>query len=297
MNQKFGTIGVLGRANAGKSTLVNNLVGEHVSIVSSKPQTTRKRILGILTENNYQIIFCDTPGLHQIRNKLDAFMQTEIETTTSGLTACLYLVDSADYKPYEDQLYISKLEPKLKNIPVYCIFNKIDKVPKEKLQELKEIYAKIYNFTDYFYISAKENIGVLELKNFLFSILPDGIHAYDSDYFTTLTEREIVEEVIREVILENFAQEVPHSVAVQVQEFKERENGKTYISATLFLEKENHKKIIIGANGEGIKKIGTISRQRLNEILNRDIYLDLWVKVKPNWRKNSNWVKKLVYYR
>lgn len=295
MTQRFGAIGVFGRANAGKSTLVNALVGEQVSIVSSRPQTTRRRILGILTRGESQIVFCDTPGLHAIRNELDSFMASEIESTTSGLQGALYLVDSKEPKIDEDSSYLSKLGPKLAGVTVFLVLNKIDCAEKDALDKLQDSYLKLFPFNKVFRVSAKNGDGLPQLLENLLAILPEGPHAYSPDEYTSLTEREIVEEVIREVLLQKYYHEVPHSVAVVVEEFKERENGKTFISANLFLEKENHKKIVIGQNGEGIKTIGSIARERLNQLLGRDIFLQLWVKVRPNWRKSKEWVRRLGY--
>ena len=291
---KYGAIGIFGRANAGKSTLVNLLVGEKVSIISKKPQTTRKRILGILTEDNIQMVFCDTPGLHNIKNKLDKYMEDEIIATIKGLDAGLYLVDLSDLKPDNDSEYIAKIKPD-KKIPVFLVLNKSDLVDETTINKAKEIYLDLYPFEGVFVISAKKKKGHLQLLNKLKKLMPTGDFAYDAEYYTNQSEREIVEETIREVILHTFHQEVPHSVAVQIEQFKERENGKTYIEATLYVEKEAHKRIIVGKNGESIKNLGQISRQKLNEMLERDIFLQLWVKVRDNWRHNEQWISRLGY--
>lgn len=291
---KYGAIGVFGRANAGKSTLVNLLVGEKVSIVSKKPQTTRKRILGILTEDNTQMVFCDTPGLHNVKNKLDEYMDEEIIATLKGLDAGLYLADLSDLKPDDDKSYLAKLNPD-KELPVFLVLNKSDLVDETTINKAKEEYSTFYGFNEIFVISAKKKKGHLQLLNKLKKIMPKGEYAYDPDYYTNQTEREIVEETIREVVLRTFHQEVPHSVAVQIEQFKERENGKTFIEATLYVEKEAHKRIIVGKNGESIKNLDQVSRQKLNDMLERDIFLQLWVKVKDNWRHNEQWVSRLGY--
>ena len=291
---KYGAIGVFGRANAGKSTLVNLLVGEKVSIVSKKPQTTRKRILGILTIDDVQMVFCDTPGLHNIKNKLDKYMDDEISSTLNNLEAGLYLADLSDLKPEDDEGYLKKLNPE-KQLPFFLIFNKSDLVNEETIEKAKEKYSTFYEFSDIFIISAKKKKGHLQLLNKLKKLMPKGEFAYNPDYYTNQTEREIVEETIREVILRKFYQEVPHSVAVQIEQFKERENGKTFIEAILYVEKDAHKQIIIGKNGESIKYIGQESRQKLNEMLERDIFLQLWVKVKENWRHNEQLISRMGY--
>lgn len=296
MATRFGAVGVFGRANAGKSTLVNALVGERVSIVSNRPQTTRKRILGILTINETQLVFCDTPGLHAIKNKLDAYMNDEIMSTMKGLQAGLYLADLSDIKLDLDKEYISQLDPS-SDMPLFMVFNKCDLVDENKIEETKKAYESLYPFKKSFVISASKKKGLKQLLNSLCKAVPKGPHAYDVDDYTNQTEREIVEETIREGILRLYNQEVPHSVAVQVEQFSERENGKTYIEATLNVEKEAHKRIIIGKDGSGIKKIGRIAREKLNTMLGRDIFLQLWVKIRPDWRHNDLWIKRLGYKR
>lgn len=291
---KFGAIGLFGRANAGKSTLVNLLVGEKVSIVSKKPQTTRKRILGILTVDDCQMVFCDTPGLHSIKNKLDKYMNDEIAATLNGLQGGLYLADLSDLVPESDKEYLSQLNPN-SDTDIFLVLNKSDLVDENTINQAKETYKELYPFKEIFVVSSKKKKGHLKIINKLKKILISGPFAFDPDYYTNQSEREIAEEIVREAILKTYHQEVPHSVAVQVDEFKERENGKTYISATLYVEKEAHKKIIIGKNGEGIKNLGSVARQKLNEMLERDIFLELWVKVRENWRQNEQWVSRLGY--
>jgi GTPase len=291
---KFGAIGLFGRANAGKSTLVNLLVGEKVSIVSKKPQTTRKRILGILTVDDCQMVFCDTPGLHNIKNRLDQYMNDEITATLNGLQGGLYLADLSDLKPESDKEYLSQLNPNGET-DIFLVLNKSDLVDDDTINKAKEIYKELYPFKEIFVVSSKKKKGHLKIINKLKKILISGPFAFDPDFYTNQSEREITEEIVREAILKTYHQEVPHSVAVQVDEFKERENGKTYISATLYVEKEAHKRIIIGKNGEGIKNLGSEARQKLNQMLERDIFLQLWVKVRENWRQDEQWVSRLGY--
>ncbi len=293
-NLKFGAIGVFGRANAGKSTLINALVGEEVSIVSFRPQTTRRRILGILTKEEKQIVFCDTPGLHQVKNKLDAFMNEEIHATLHGLQGSLYLVDVVDVRFEEDQGYLEQLKSGLSG-PMALVLNKADLAKDKDLEAIKKAYMEIAPFTACFTTSADKKQGLDELLNYVEGILPEGPHAYDAEYYTSLSEREIAEEVVRQVALEKFYQEVPHSVAVNVEQFKDRPNGKTFIEANITVEKDSHKKIIIGTSGKGIKELGQEARQRLNRLLGRDIFLQLWIKVRENWRKKDEWVKRLGY--
>jgi GTP-binding protein Era len=292
--QKFAAVGVFGRANAGKSTLINAMVGEQVSIVSPKPQTTRKRIMGILTKDNVQLVFCDTPGLHEIKNRLDAFMHNEILATLKGLQLGIYVVDLADMKPEKDQEYLEMMKPD-KDFPLLLVLNKTDLVTRDQIDQAENIYKEFFPFKKTIKIAARRSRTVKKVLNKLVSMAPSGPHAYDADYYTSLTEREIVEEVIREVALHNYYQEVPHSVAVVVSQFKERENGKTFIEADLFVERDSHKRILVGKSGNGIRKLGKESRKRLNALLGRDIFLQLWVKVRENWRRSDDWIKRLGY--
>lgn len=296
MTQHFGAIGVFGRANAGKSTLVNALVGERVSIVSNRPQTTRRRVLGILTDGECQVVFCDTPGLHAIRNELDAFMAAQIEDTLAGLHGGLYLVDALDPSFEEDSRHLTAMGPRIEG-PIILVLNKADRADQARLNELEAQYAPAFPFRKVFRASALHRTGVPEILQEVKAIIPEGPFAYDADDYTSLSEREIVEEVIREEMLHRYSHEVPHSVAVMVEEFKDRENGKTFVSATLYMEKENHKKIVIGHQGQGIKALGKAAREKLNQILGRDIFLELWVKVRQNWRKHSDWVRRMGYTR
>lgn len=292
--QKFAAIGVFGRANAGKSTLMNSLVGERVSIVSNKPQTTRKRIMGILTEKDVQLVFCDTPGLHQVKNKLDAFMHAEIMATLKGLQAGMYLVDLADARPEEDRLYLEQMQAEAQ-FPLLLVLNKVDLVEAEEAERISSAYKEFFPFRQVLSVSARRKKSVEQVKESLFAMAPEGPHAYDADYYTSLSEREIVEETIREVALETLYQEVPHSIAVQVEQFKQRENGKTFVEANIFVERESHKRIIVGKSGAGIRNLGQESRQRLNHLLGRDIFLQLWVKVRENWRRSEEWIQRLGY--
>lgn len=294
--KKFGAIGVFGRANAGKSTLTNLLVGEKVSIVSKRPQTTRKRMLGILTQGDCQLVFCDTPGLHKIKNRLDMFMHDEIKKTLAGLQIGLYLVDLSDPKIEQDQEYLEALKLN-RYFPTILVLNKSDRIDTPAIENLKQTYSSLFDFHKIMVVSAKTEEGTNELLSTLLEIIPEGSHAYDEDMYTQSTEREIVEEVVREVALKMYREEIPHSIAVQVEQFKERENGKTYIEATINVEKEAHKKIIIGKNGSEIKKLGSIAREKLNTMLERDIFLELWIKVRLDWRKKEKMIKHLGYKR
>ncbi|MBF0409202.1 MAG: GTPase Era [Candidatus Riflebacteria bacterium] len=291
---KFGYIGVFGRANAGKSTLVNSLVEADVSIVSPRPQTTRKRILGIITRDVSQIVFCDTPGLHPVKNKLDSFMNSEIASVPDNICAGLYLIDS--FKPVlsEDSQYIDQLFSTRK-VPLIGILTKTDLSKPPQLNEVLESVLGMKKFQTVLAISALKTKGIGALWETILPLVPEGPHCFPEDDYTTQTEREICEEIIRQEVLNRYFQEVPHSVAVTIEEFKERDSGKTFVSAVLNVEKEGHKKIIIGKNGDNLKALGVSAREKLNSQLGRDIYLELWVKVRHNWRKSEDWIRKLGY--
>ena len=291
---KFGAVGVFGRANAGKSTLINGIVGERVSIVSKRPQTTRKRILGILTVDDCQLVFCDTPGLHAVKNKLDAYMHEEILSTVKGLQTGMYLVDLSEPLPEDDQSYLSQLNPE-SGMPLFLVLNKADLVDEATIAKVREQYCGFYKFDKVFVTAAAKDQGLKEVLAAIIAATPEGPFAFDVDDYTSLSEREIVEETVREAALQKYYQEVPHSIAVQVEQFKERDNGKTYVEATIYVEKESHKKIIVGKGGDGIKTLGQVARQRLNELLGRDIFLQLWIKVRANWRRDEQWIEILGY--
>jgi len=185
--------------------------------------------------------------------------------------------------------------PALKNFPVFLVFSKSDLIDEEKRKKLLEIYEGAFSFKEIYFISAHKKKGLFKLLNGIIKILPEGEFVYNPDEYTTQTEREMVEEYIREAVLRMYRQEVPHSVTVEVNEFKERENGKTYIDAVIYAEKESHKKILIGKSGTSIKKVGETARIKLNKTLGRDIYLSLWVKIRQNWRSSEEWIKRLGY--
>jgi GTP-binding protein Era len=292
--RKFGTIGVLGRTNAGKSTLVNALVGEKVSIVSARPQTTRRRIMGVLTVGSCQMVFCDTPGLHAVRNRLDAFMESVIQETISGLQGALFLVDSASPYSDEDRVFLESLF-RTADFPVALCLTKSDLSSPEDRRKLLAAYKVLGPFATVFEISSLKGTQLKHLRKEILTWLPDGPFAYDEEYFTASSEREIAAECIRESALHLYSHEIPHSLAVLIEDFKDREQGKTFVQANLYVERESQKKIIIGAGGAGIKRLGSMARAELKRILGRDIFLELWVKVRPNWRRDADLVKQMGY--
>lgn len=275
---KSGFITIIGKPNVGKSSLLNYIIGEKIAIMSPKPETTRNNIQGIYTTNDMQAIFIDTPGVHKSHHKLDEKMMDESFKALKGVDICLFMVDGSEaIGKYEFEII-----DKIKNykIPVFLIVNKIDLLSKlEMIKKLTE-YNKLMNFTEIFPISVKESNNIDNLLEKIKSYLPEGPMYYPADQITDVSERFVVSELIREKVLFYTQEEVPHSVAVTDILYKEDNT----IMATIIVERESQKKIIIGENGQMIKKIGTYARKDINKLLGKNIHLELWVKVKENWR-------------
>lgn len=293
---RCGYVGVLGRANAGKTTLVNALVGEKVAIVGPRPQTTRRRIMGVRTRGRDQFVFCDTPGLHAVRHALDGFMREEVHETLPGLALALYLVDASAPAWDEDAAHLADLLAAGLACPVALVVAKCDRVrERARLDEIVARARALHPFVAVCEVAATKDRGLEPLLDVAAAHLPPGPHPYDADTYTLEPERDIAAEVIREQILARYRHEVPHALAVVVEEFKERDGGKTYIRAVLHPERESHKKILVGRGGSAIKALGTAARLELNRMLGRDIFLELWVKVVPGWRKKAAWLRRLGY--
>ena len=291
---KSGFITIIGRPNVGKSTLMNNLVGEKLSIVSSKPQTTRNTIQTVLTKDNYQIVFIDTPGIHKPRHKLGEYMVKVAENTLNEVDIIIFMI-TPDYEVgVGDQFIIKQLE-KVKT-PVLLVINKIDEANKEKLAKTVSSYSSMYNFNDIVPISALSGDNVDELIKVLIKNLPNGPKYFPDDTLTDQPEKFIVAEIIREKALNLLEQEVPHGVAVEITNMKEQQGSKLInIGATIYCEKESHKGIIIGKDGQLLKKIGTNARVDIERLLGTKVFLELWVKVKKDWRDNPLTLKGFGY--
>lgn len=285
---KSGFVTIVGKPNVGKSTLLNRLAGQKIAIVTNKPQTTRTAITGILNREDAQVIFTDTPGIHKPKNKLGEKMAETIDDASSGVDLILYLVDATDKGIGTANEYILKkvIDYKTKTI---LVINKVDLVQKENLLEIIKLYSERHNFEAIIPISAMEDDGVNELVEKVVELLPEGPLYYDREEFTNQTERQIVEETIREKALKVLDDEVPHGIAVEVMSMKKRKGKKLYdIEATIYCEKKSHKGIIIGKDGEKLKVIGTRAREDIEEMMQCSINLQLWVKVKEGWRDNSS---------
>ena len=296
MAKKFysGFVSLVGRPNVGKSTLMNRLIGEKIAIISNKPQTTRNRVQSILTKDDFQIVFIDTPGIHKPRHKLGEFMVKSAETTLNEVDAVLMLIEPADRVLEADRLIIEKFS-KIKS-PVILVINKVDSTDKERVFKVIDNYRKLYDFAEIVPISALEGTNTDELLEVIKKYLPEGPQYFPSDMITDQPERQIAAEIIREKALRLLQEEIPHGIAVEIMEMKKRPEGNMVdVRATIYCEKDSHKGIIIGKHGAMMKKIGTNAREDIQKMLGSPIYLDLWVKVKKDWRDNDFLLKNFGY--
>lgn len=285
---------LVGRPNVGKSTLMNRLIGEKIAIISNKPQTTRNRVQSILTKDDFQIVFIDTPGIHRPRHKLGEYMVKSAETTLNEVDAVLMLIEPSDKILEADRLIIEKFA-KVKS-PVILVINKIDTVDRERVFKVIDEYRKLYDFAEIVPISAFEGTNTDELLSVIRKYLPEGPQYFPSDMVTDQPERQIASEIIREKALRLLEDEIPHGIAVEITEMKKRKEGNLVdVRATIFCEKDSHKGIIIGKHGDMLKKIGTKARGDIERLLGSPIYLELWVKVKKDWRDSDFLLKNFGY--
>lgn len=296
MAEKFysGFVSLVGRPNVGKSTLMNRLIGEKIAIISNKPQTTRNKIQSILTKDNYQIVFIDTPGIHRPRHKLGEYMVKSAETTLNEVDAVLMLIEPADRVLESDRLIIEKLA-RVKS-PVILVINKVDTADKERVFKVIDNYRQLYNFSEIVPISALEGTNTEELLETIKKYLPEGPQYFPADMITDQPERQIASEIIREKALRLMQEEIPHGIAVEISEMKKRPEGNLVdVRATIYCEKDSHKGIIIGKHGAMLKKIGSNARTDIERLLGSPIYLELWVKVKKDWRDSDFLLKNFGY--
>ena len=278
-------ITVCGRPNVGKSTLVNALVGEKIAIVSSKPQTTRNRIMGVLTKEDTQYILLDTPGFIKPRNRQGDYMVNVVRESVTDVDVVLFLVEPvAEIGPGETAL-LEKV--KESGVPAILVINKIDTVEKDKLLAVIAAWSQEFAFEAVVPISAKDGDGLDALMEEVQKFAVEGPHLFPDDSITDQPERQICAELIREKILRSLEKEVPHGTAVEISRFSERENGIIDIEATIYCEKASHKGILIGKNGSMLKKIGAEAREDMEAFLGAKVFLQLWVKVKENWRDSE----------
>lgn len=289
---RSGFIAIVGRPNVGKSTLLNAMVGEKVAIVSAKPQTTRNKIIGVLTDGDVQLIFLDTPGLHRSHNKLDDYMRRTVDDSLTDIDAAVLVVEPQIKAAESEMELIKKLSAQ--KVPVLLAVNKIDTVKKETLMEVISEWSKKYDFSAVVPVSAKTGDGVGILKDELKKKMPEGPQYFPDDMLTDQPERLIVAEMIREKLLYLLSDEVPHGTAVSVERMKERPQVMD-IEATIYCERESHKGIIIGKGGRMLKEVGTKARADIEAFLGCHVNLQLWVKVKDDWRNRENILRTLGY--
>ncbi len=289
---KSGFVSIIGRPNVGKSTLLNSLVGEKIAIISQRPQTTRNKIQGILTTDNSQIIFIDTPGMHKPKNKLGEYMVKSI-TGAMGEVDLILLVIDADKQTQNLDI---KIVNDLSNVstPVILVINKIDEINKNEILPLVQRYQEMFSFKAIIPISALENDGIDLVKDEIIKILPEGPMFFPDDMITDQPEKQIVSELIREKILRRLSKEVPHGIAVEITLMKVKPEI-VEINANIYCEKDSHKAIIIGKNGEMLKKIGTSARHDIERFLGMKVFIQLWVKVKKDWRNSEYLIKEFGY--
>lgn len=290
---KSGYIAVIGRANAGKSTLINVMVGEKVSIVSPKPQTTRDRILGVLTENDYQIVFVDTPGIYKARNALTDMMMRTTETSARSVDFLLYVVDGHDGITDEDFALMKKY--KALQIPMAVAYTKTDIMPKENIPLDMAKFADSGLDVDVFPVSARKGKNIRELKAFLVEQMPEGEKVFEEDIVSDKSERFMLAEIMREKILLKFDKEIPHGVAVVVHTFTQKDNGVYEVGLDIVCERANHKAILIGKQGKAIKEVSSFARQDMEKFLGAKVFLTTYVKVKEDWRERPNLMREYGY--
>lgn len=290
---KSGFVTLIGRPNVGKSTLMNYLIGQKIAITSNKPQTTRNRIQTVLTTEEGQIIFVDTPGIHKAKNKLGEYMVNVAERTLNEVDVVLWLVEPTTFigageKHIADQL-------KKVTTPVILVINKVDSVKKEEVLASIAAYQDIYDFAAIVPVSARSGENTKELLKVVYQYLPYGPQFYDEDTITDQPERQIVAEIIREKALHALDEEIPHGIAVTIESMKQRKNGITDIEATIICERDSHKGIIIGKGGAMLKKIGSNARFEIEKLLEGKVNLRLWVKVRKGWRDSDIQMKNFGY--
>ena len=303
MSKKFksGFVGIVGRPNVGKSTLMNHLIGQKIAITSGKPQTTRNQIRTVYTCKEGQIIFLDTPGIHKAENKLGEYMDDVAYETLSQVDVILWLVEPTSFSGAGEKFIASKL--KLTGKPVILVMNKVDTVDKSKVPEYMQLYRKLYPFDEIIPVSALRSVNLDSVLEAIFDHLPEGPMYYDEETVTDQTQRTIAAEIIREKALRCLKEEVPHGIAVEILSMKERirsggtadENIIWDIDAVIITEKDSHKGIIIGKGGSMLKRIATQSRIAIEEMMDAKVNLKVFVKVRKDWRDNAGILRNLGY--
>ncbi len=292
---KSGFVALIGRPNVGKSTLLNNIIGEKIAIISDKPQTTRNKIQCVYTEENLQIVFLDTPGIHKPKNELGKYMVNTALSTLKEVDVLLWMVDNSKHMGKGDT-YIYEKFIKQVSTPKILVINKVDKSNTDDINKIINKYEKTNVFNDVVPISALKDRNIGTLINSIKKLLPSGPQYFPEDMITDQPERQIIMEIIREKALRYLQQEVPHGIAVDIIRMKKRDNDDIIdINAVIYCERKSHKGIIIGKGGRKLKGIGKSARIDIERLMGSKIYLDLWVKVSKDWRQKQNLVKKMGY--
>lgn len=284
---KSGFVSIIGRPNVGKSTFLNHVIGQKIAIMSDKPQTTRNKVQGVFTEENSQIIFIDTPGIHKPKHKLGDFMMKVAQNTLKEVDLVLFMINAEEGYGRGDEFIIERL----KNIqtPVFLVVNKIDQIHPDQLLELIEKYKGLYPFKEIVPISALQGTNTTRLVEQIKTYLPEGPQYYPADQVTDHPERFIITELIREKVLHLTREEIPHSIAVVMDSLERREGGNTvYVGATIIVERNSQKGIVIGKQGSMLKEVGKRARADIEALLGSKVYLELWVKVQKDWRNKMS---------
>lgn len=292
MQKKSGFVSIIGAPNAGKSTLLNAILGQNLSIVTAKPQTTRNKIFGIYTKDNMQIIFVDTPGILKPKYKLQQFMKREIESSFEESDIIALVVDAAKFDLTRLKEMYEKYKKEFSQHKLVCILNKIDLMKKQDLLPLIQSIADNFRFDEIVPVSASTGFNVEELIKVIDSLLPENEFYFEDGLVTSQPERFFVSEIIRRNILRQYEDEIPFSVYIDIEEFKERDKGKNYINASIVVERDTQKAIIIGSSGSKIKRLGETSRKEIEEFLGREVFLELNVKVRKDWKNDDKFLKK-----
>lgn len=288
-----GFVAIIGRPNVGKSTFLNHVIGQKIAIMSDKPQTTRNKIQGIYTTNDSQIVFIDTPGIHKPQSKLGDFMVDSALSTLNEVDAVLFMVNATQKRGKGDDFIIRRLQNVKK--PIYLVINKIDQVKPDDLLPIVDDYRQTLDFQEIYPISALKGNNVDELVDNLVTDLPEGPQFYPEDEITDHPERFIISELIREKVNQLTREEVPHSVAVVTERVKRQDEQKVQVSATIVVERNSQKGIIIGKGGKMLKRIGTLARKDIETLLGDRVFLELWVKVQENWKDRQTDLQSLGY--
>ena len=290
---KSGFVSIIGRPNVGKSTFLNRIIGQKIAIMSDKPQTTRNKIQGVYTENDSQVIFIDTPGIHKPKHKLGDFMVKMAQTTLKEVDIVLFMVNATEGFGRGEEFIIEKLQETKQ--PVFLVINKIDQLHPEQLLELIDQYRKLYEFAEIVPISALDGNNVEALIGAIKKYLPEGPQYYPDNQVTDHPERFIISELIREKVLHLTREEVPHSVAVVIDAIQKREGGAVYINATIVVERASQKGIIIGKQGKMLKEVGKRARFDIEALLGSKVFLEVWVKVQKDWRNKMSQLRDLGF--